>query len=727
MRIALSVCLAALAALVPVRAEAFEGRVLDRRSGAPIAGAEVAISGLAGTARTGPDGRFTWSPDPPTPFVVLVMLPAGRLARPARIAELREVVEIYVEPVLAETVVVSGAAPSVDAPAGALATLVSALDIERRAPANLRGALENVPGVSAVSEGQSAVPAIRGLARGRTLMLLDGTRLFSERRAGPSVSFLAPDGLNRIDVVRGPASVAYGSDAFGGVISLVTRQPAMTPFAAHVAATYGTGLPASRAEAEITTPVGRRGSLVALGRYRTAEDYRSPAGVVPNSAWSDSGGLFRASVIAGGWWTASWQGDFTKDSGLPRSDVATLRVTTPYERSRRATVSFDRAGVPGFGHVSITTLVGRYEQRLDQDRLAAPGRPRRIDRADIDGTDVEVRGISRFAAGDVRLSAGADVAERRDLRAHDIGIVFNAAGTVTSTTDNASIASARRRDAGAFAQATVPLGPVFSLSMGGRIDGVRSENFGGFFGDRTVSHTAGSGSAAIVMRPRPPLTIAAQYSSGFRDPTLSDRFFRGPVGRGFIVGNPDLEPERSRQIDLTARFSASRWNAGAAYYHYDISNLIERYQSGTDTFLFRNRGLAQIRGVEIEGAFGIFKGTTIEASGTIGRGRARDDDSALDDIAAPRMVLQVRQPAGDRIFLSARIAAVRHDRAPGPSEVAAPGFTDAGATASVRVLRQVEVRFAAANLLNQRYYSSPSSRGVLAPGRSANVTVVVRY
>ncbi len=701
--------------------------MLDRRSGAPVAGAEIAISGLAGTVRTGPDGRFVWSPNPPMPFVVLVMLPNGRLARPVRITELRDAVEIYVEPVLAETIAVSGAAPSVDAPAGASATLVSALDIERRAPANLMGALENVPGVSAVAEGQSAVPAIRGLARGRTLMLLDGTRLFSERRAGPSVSFLAPDSLDRIDVVRGPASVAYGSDAFGGVISLVTRQPAMAPFTAHLAATYGTGLPANRAEAEIATPIGTRAGVVMLGRYRTAEDYRSPAGVVPNSAWSDSGGLFRASVVAGGWWTASWQGDFTKDSGLPRSDVATLRVTTPYERSRRALVSFDRAGVPGLGHISITTLVGRYEQRLDQDRLAVPGRPRRIDRADIDGTDVEVRGVSRFAIGDVRLSAGADITERHDLHAHDIGIVFNAAGTVTSTTDNASIASAERRDAGAFAQATVPMGSRVTLSMGGRIDGVRSENFSGFFGDRTVSHTAGSGSAAIVMRPWTPLSVAAQYSSGFRDPTLSDRFFRGPVGRGFIVGNPDLEPERSRQIDLTARYSAGRWNAGAAYYHYDISNLIERYQSGTDTFLFRNRGLAQIRGVELEGAFAILKETTIEASGTIGRGRARDDGAALDDIAAPRLVLQLRQPVGSRIFLSARMAAVHRDSAPGPSEVATPGFTDAGATASVRVLRQVEVRFAAANLLNQRYYSSPSSRGVLAPGRSANLTVVVKY
>jgi outer membrane receptor protein involved in Fe transport len=60
-----------------------------------------------------------------------------------------------------------------------------------------------------------------------------------------------------------------------------------------------------------------------------------------------------------------------------------------------------------------------------------------------------------------------------------------------------------------------------------------------------------------------------------------------------------MEPEHSLQFDVSARYDARRWRLAAAIYRYDIS--IERYQSGTDTFLFRNRGLAELRGVEIEG------------------------------------------------------------------------------------------------------------------------------
>ena len=722
-------CLLCLFSLLPIAAEAFQGRLVDRQTGRPIAGADIGIAGLAGIVRTNADGGFVWAPDPPLPFDVLIMLPGGRFAKPVRIVSLGEApTVIHVDPAVVETLTVSGSAPGVDAAPGSAATLVSSTDIQRRAPANLMQALEAVTGVSGLAEGQTAVPAIRGLARGRTLLLLDGSRMFSERRAGPSVSFLSPESLDRIDVVRGPASVAYGSDAFGGVISMVTRQPAIAaPFEARLAATYGAGVPAGRVEGHVATGISDRGGVIVQARRRRAEDYSSPVGVVSNSAWHDDGALVRAGLRAGGWWTAAWQGDSLTNSGLPRSDSDTVRVSIPYERSKRVSASFNRAVVPVIGHLTVTGLWGRYEQRLDQDRLPAPGRPRRIDRADIDGTDAELRAIARTGLRSARLTAGADVLDRHDLHAHDFAIVFNAAGAITSTTDNASIVSARRRDVGAFAQVDVPLGTRMTTAFGARFDHVNSVNEGGFFGDRTVSHSAPSGSAAIAVRVSSSLVLTSQASSGFRDPTLSDRFFRGPVGRGFIVGNPDLEPERSLQFDVAARYDRGRWHASARYFHYDIDDLIERYQAGAELFLFRNRGLAEIRGVEIEGGVAAARGVSFDFSAQHGRGRARDNGAPLDDIAPARAILQVRQALGARIFVTGRITGVADDTVPGPTEVSTPGYVDVAATAGWQTGRYLELRLAAANLLNQRYYSSTSSRGVLAPGRYVTVTAVVKY
>ena len=711
-------------------AEALEGRLMDRRTGQPVAGAEIAIAGLSGSARTDQAGRFVWIPDPRPPFVAIVLLPGGQVARIAvsRIDAGAPLV-LTVDPTVTEELTVTGVAPSVDAAPGSARTVVSSAEFERRAPANLMEALDGVPGVSGVAEGQNAVPAVRGLARGRTLVLVDGGRIFSERRAGPSVSFLAPETMDRIDVARGPASVAYGSDAFGGVISVRTRAPRIgAPLEARVAAMGGVGVPAFRVDADLSSPIGSHGAVLIHGRRREARDYSSPDGLVPNSAWSDAGGLVRATAATGGGlWTAAWQGDEVGESGRPRSDSATLRLTSPFERSQRGSVSFDRGEVVGFGRVNLSAFVGNYTQRTDQDRLATAKTPRRIDRADISGTDFQVRATAQRAVRSSRLIAGVDVNGRRGLEAHDISLVFNAAGVVTSETDNASIASAQKTDTGVFGQIDVPVGAMMTVSAGGRFNAVRSVNVGGYFGDRVVSHQAMSGLVALTARPAAALTLTVQIARGFRDPTLSDRFYRGPVGRGFIIGNPDLAPEKSLQVDVSARYAIGRLRVAASFYHYRIADLIERYQSGSDTFLFRNRGLARVRGVELETQVDVTPKVVLVVGGQVGQGRSLDDGSGLDDIAPPSVTMEARAALGHGVTAFGRLTVVARDDVPGPTEVVAPGHVDAGAGLGWRMTRHVEVRASGANLLNQRYYSSPGPRWVLAPGATGALTVVIAY
>ena len=94
------------------------------------------------------------------------------------------------------------------------------------------------------------MPALRGLGRGRTLILIDGARVTAERRAGPSATYLDPASLAAVEVLRGPGSVIYGSDAFGGVLQAVTRDP--DPDAPAVSA----GVEGSDAAASISSAAG---------------------------------------------------------------------------------------------------------------------------------------------------------------------------------------------------------------------------------------------------------------------------------------------------------------------------------------------------------------------------------------------------------------------------------------------------------------------------------------
>lgn len=324
---------------------AFRGQVVARASGSPVAGATVMIVGLPGTARTGADGRFRLEPRPVPPFQVVVVLADGTVAHPVDVAALVGVeTKIEVDPLASESLTVVGAAPSVTVAPGAASTMLSAEQLERRSPENLVQALEMVPGVSQVSEGHAAVPAIRGMARGRTLLLIDGGRVSSERRVGPSATFADPGAFEGVDVARGPGSVAYGSDAIGGVISVRTRraQPG-SGFHLRGSGTFGAGIPDRRATIEISQGLDAGGVLV-QAHARESGDWDSPVddSRILNSGWKDRGFLVRFDhEVSAGVFSAGWQSDLGRDVERPRNNSHTVRFYYPYEDSHRFTTSYE--------------------------------------------------------------------------------------------------------------------------------------------------------------------------------------------------------------------------------------------------------------------------------------------------------------------------------------------------------------------------------------------------
>ena len=254
---------------------------------------------------------------------------------------------------------------------------------------------------------------------------------------------------------------------------------------------------------------------------------------------------------------AGLQIDEARDIGRPRNDSNTIVATSPFERSRRFTLSLDRAALGKWRDLRVAAFAGTSEQRTEQDRLPAPGRPRRIDRADGGARDLQVRATARRSINGVSVHGGIDLQRRFEVTAADTAILFNAAGAVTSTTTIATIESANRTALGVFGEADVQIKPWLRATGGVRADGSRSGNRGGFFGDRTTRRMAISGVAALTLFPARTASVTAQVARGFREPTLTDRFARGPVGRGFLEGHPDLDPETSRHYDVTARYAVA--------------------------------------------------------------------------------------------------------------------------------------------------------------------------
>lgn len=721
--------LAAATGAVAESPQAFVGRVVDERTGTPIGGAVVSVVGLRGTVRADGDGRFEWTPSPPLPFQLVVTLPGGQVAGPVSIDALDggEAV-VLVNPLVDEAVTVLGVAPSIDTSPAAGMAVLSSRQIAQRNPGTLMQALEGMPGVSQVSEGHAAVPAVRGLARGRTLIVIDGARVSSERRVGPSATFLDPSTIEGLDVARGPGSVAYGSDALGGVVSIRTRRAEPgSPLRASVTGTLGAGVPNRWGAFEVSKGFARGGVLV-RAHVRSADDYRSPEGTVFNSGWSDRGVLVHASQALGeGLLSASWQGDFGRDVERPRNNSRVVRFSYPFEDSHRITASWVAPEVAGFRRVETTAFYGRNDQRTDQDRVATASTGRSLERADVSANDFQVKSVAERLVGTARLTLGVDVNGRFGLGALEIRETYSATGTLLGEDTTVSIDSARRVSTGAFAQVETQAARRAHLSGGTRVDRVTSRNVGGYFGDRSSAHAALSGFGAVTLGPFEGVRVTAQLARGFRDPTLSDRYYRGPTGRGFITGNPDLRPETSLQLDLAVRYAIGRHQLAVYGYQYRIADLVERYQTGTDFFFFRNRGRARLRGAEVELRSELGRGYAIDLGAHLARGDALDDGAPLDDVPARSVSVSGRRQFGARGDVTVRLARRAAHRRPGPSEVAMPGATLVDLGTGWRLGPRLEVRALARNLLNERSYASPDPRWVLAPGRSATLTTTIRF
>ena len=108
-------------------------------------------------------------------------------------------------------------------------SVLTARKIEADSPNNISELLPEMPGMDIVGVGANqSRPVIRGLRGQRILLLTDGIRMSNSRRSqdfGEIPALVDVSGTDRVEIVRGPSSVLYGSDAIGGVINMISRAP----------------------------------------------------------------------------------------------------------------------------------------------------------------------------------------------------------------------------------------------------------------------------------------------------------------------------------------------------------------------------------------------------------------------------------------------------------------------------------------------------------------------
>lgn len=545
----------------------------------PMAGAAVVIEELRREVRTGADGAYRVDGLAPGEYHVSVRA-EGYSSRRAEVnvtasgATLN--LEVDLDLHFAEVLSVSPN-PRPQFESFQPTSVLSNEDLARQLEDTIGATLQSQPGVAMRSLGPGpARPVIRGLDGDRVLVLQDGQRMGDlSSQSGDHGVPTNPAAAQRIEVVRGPATLLYGANAIGGLVNIVTDQiPTEKVTTPTGSMTFNLG--------SNSIPVGAAGDVhVGKGKFamhfggggQRSDNYRTPDGEVANS---DSRSGF---VNVGAGYTGerqyagvSYGYDDTK-YGIPVLDEGAISLT-PTRHAFSA-----RAGGQGLGG-----LLSSYRATLGV---------RRYTHAELVGTEVGTQFENNTVEGEVLLSHRPAGRMSGSVGGWFLNREFTATGAeaLSPPVDQQGVA--------AFLYEEVAW-PHFTLQFGGRVDRTSFFPQSGL-SERTFTNY--STSVGALIRPQAAndnFVVALSLARASRNPALEELFFFGQhTGNlAFEIGNPSLDSERALGFDVSLRARSKRVQGELTFFRNDMKDFIFRNPLSDEAFAAREAEFDERFGVK---------------------------------------------------------------------------------------------------------------------------------
>ena len=501
------------------------------------------------------------------------------------------------------------------AEAPASISVISGAELGRRNVTSLSDALRGVQGVATTGIANEQDITIRGLGGQYTLILVDGKRQGTRESrtngsAGIEQSWIPPvAAIDRIEIVRGPMSSLYGSDAMGGVINVITK-PVADRWTGSVTA-------------EATVPQdGDDAGSRQLSFYASGPVIADRLGL---QIWGRRFDRSEARVVDG-----------LRDRDL--ADLSARLSWTPHP-DHVLHLEGGRTRIEDLGRVGRSIAPVDFRGTPQNDSLQENTRDR---------TALSYAGQWGNIAAD--LSVLREVGQRITSSGNGALVAGDRAPEVTNTVYDAKF--------------TAPLEwqGSHTLVFGGQLNrtGLRDQNpglgdgrsysfstaqravfledewrirddFALTLGTRLNDHDEYGSNATprvyAVWNATPALTIKGGLSTGFRAPDLRSvvpgYFYTTERGAGVIVSNPGLEPEESTNYELAVLYTAPEWKLGATLFRTDFRDKIENAKTDRQVSVggatynrweWYNVGEARLQGIELTGEWDPIASLTLRAS-----------------------------------------------------------------------------------------------------------------
>lgn len=477
------------------------------------------------------------------------------------------------------------AASDVETPVAS--TVLATDDLARKQAHNLGEALRGEPGISVSLDGaQGQNPVIRGLQKDSVVLMVDGMRLNSAQPAGAIASFLSLGLADRVEVVKGPASVLYGTGALGGAINVRLPQARFEPglqFKANLG--FDSASRGASGAAVLNASQGDH-ALMLGGSLADYQDYRAPGGKVAYTGYESGAfiGQYRYRLGGGQQLRLSLQQQRDDDVWYPGSIkphalpvVGSVITHSPKQTRRLYELGYNRQGD---GEWPLNFDLRLYRQEMSRSIY---GQARLLGR-DIVTTDVGFATDGLDARADWLLHP-----------AHLLSFGINA-WSMTADPDawmarppqftqyvpSRPFGDGRLQAVGLYLQDDIKLG-AWSVLAGLRHDRVQGRaammNNGAVTSGLDRSDGATSASLGVMYEVTPLLRPYANVSRAFRAADLRERYQSGLRNDGFYwAGSPQIRPETATQFELGVKGEDERLGYAVSAFRTRIANHITGMQ-----------------------------------------------------------------------------------------------------------------------------------------------------
>ena len=544
-------------------------------------------------------------------------------------------------------------------------TVIDRDTLERAGQSSLAQTLSQAPGVQYTDNGgpqNKTSLYIRGAEADHTLVLIDGIRVNSSIVGTAFLEAFSPDMFDRVEILRGSASSLYGADAIGGVVNLITHQ------------------------SETDKPFSISGS-VGYGTHDTTRNRLSVQGAQNGFDYALSGSYAQSRGF-----------NATKESNL-----------TYYNPDRDGYYQNNLVGSLGYrwapGHrIGLTAyrayLNGQYDQGPDyftgayyNDRART-----RQEVYALSSTD----DITAYWQSVLRAAYGED--EQRNYTSFGKTRFGSEQHTYTwqnnlkiSEIQSASLVlehlderATGTTDYDVDRRQTNSIGGVYRLDVDRHHVQLNARNdHSSTYGDETT------GGAAYGLDLTPALRAGVAANTGFKTPTLQDLYYPG-------YSNPDLKPERSRNVEASLRYTGETTRLGVVAYRNRVKDLIQNTGNFFPLPPLDNVDRATLKGVTLtaEQDFGL---TTLRASADFQNPKNDETGKVLAYRARQVYRLGADHKLGDfRLGGELYVSGGRYDTAGGERQRLG-GYTLVNALASYDINRNVQAQLRWNNIFNRDY------------------------